>query len=273
MTTRTLTLQEGDRPFASVEPSGTRNVAVRLLDGWSVLLADYPGGGGIGWHDHPYDSVHLTIRGGSDEEYGRWRREKRAGTAQFYRAYARHRTCFGVGGARVLHVVRAGADGRPCGRLTAMDEPEPDPRPLGEMLRELVSGDRASRVSIQALCEELAASLVPSRRLRGERPAWLREACEALSACDAWSLGELASEVGVNASHMARVFRVRFGCTPGEFARRARLERAAGELSAGTRAIAAIELDAGFYDQSHFGRAFRERYGVTPGAYREAARA
>ena len=269
---RTIGPTSTDGGFAHVEPTGTRRLAVARAEGWAVLLADYPGGDGIGWHDHPFDSVHFTVRGESDEDYGRVRRGKRPGVAQFYRAYAPHRTRFGPGGVLVLHVVRADGRGTPAGRMTDRDEAEPDPRALGEMVRELARPDRFSSLAVAALCEEVAAGLGGAPAPRGPAPPWFAGAREAVAQRDgAGSLSAAAGAVGVHPSHLARVFRARLGCTPGAYARRVSLERAAWALAHTSDKIVAIAHDSGFYDQSHFGRAFSRRYGLSPGAFRAAA--
>jgi AraC family transcriptional regulator len=86
-------------------------------------------------------------------------------------------------------------------------------------------------------------------------------------------LSELASEVGVNAAHLARVFRARYGTSVGEYGRRLRLDWAAGEIARDDRPIAEIATEAGFADQSHFTRLFRRHVGTTPARFREEARA
>jgi AraC family transcriptional regulator len=54
--------------------------------------------------------------------------------------------------------------------------------------------------------------------------------------------------------------------------RRVRIERAAEQLGAGDRPLAAVALAAGFSDQSHFCNVFRRLTGMSPSAYRRAAR-
>src|SRR5215471_14169195 len=70
--------------------------------------------------------------------------------------------------------------------------------------------------------------------------------------------------------HLARAFRVHFGCSVGEFLRRRRVEWAANALATTEESLAAIAQCAGFCDQSHFTRVFRHVMGMRPGAYRRA---
>jgi AraC family transcriptional regulator len=116
-------------------------------------------------------------------------------------------------------------------------------------------------------------------RSRGESvpnglAAWLVQARDRLHADVAArpSLGELAASVGVHPVTLARAFRRAFGCTVGEYLRRLRIERAAGQLASSTQPLAEIALAAGFADQSHFSNVFRRRVGMSPSAYRREVR-
>ncbi len=62
-------------------------------------------------------------------------------------------------------------------------------------------------------------------------------------------------------------FREELGVPPKALARILRFERAVGRLRAGDD-LAALALDAGYYDQAHFNRDFRAFAGATPTAYR-----
>lgn len=105
-------------------------------------------------------------------------------------------------------------------------------------------------------------------------PRWLGSAEELLRARidDPVGLSELATAVGVNAGHLARVFRAHYGLSVGEYGRRLRLDWAAAEIARDDRPIAEIATAAGFADQSHFTRRFRRHVGTTPARFREEAR-
>lgn len=154
-------------------------------------------------------------------------------------------------------------------RATAYEQGSPLAAGLA---RECRQWDAASPLAAEGLCLELVAGLA----LRGERahrrpPRWLeRVRAQLREQHDAPRIGAIAREAGVHPVHLARTFREFYQCTPGEYLRRCRLERAARLVAAGVRPIAEIALDAGFTDQSHFSRIFRRVYGVPPGAYRRA---
>jgi len=151
----------------------------------------------------------------------------------------------------------------------------PTARVLGErMRRELGIGDAASALSIEGLALELIAAA--ARQLKDPRgwaaPAWLRAIRERLHDDHATTirLHIVAREAGVHPVYLTRAFRRCFGCSPGEYVRHHRIERACEELATTDRSIAEIALGAGFASPSHFATAFRRAVGVSPRDYREA---
>lgn len=101
-------------------------------------------------------------------------------------------------------------------------------------------------------------------------PSWLRRAFEmSFTADDAeLSVADLAREAGVHPVHLARVFKHYLACSPGEYLRGRRLERAAAMLGAPHASLADIACATGFADQAHFSRAFRSAFHSTPLAWR-----
>jgi AraC family transcriptional regulator len=140
---------------------------------------------------------------------------------------------------------------------------------------ELRAADESWALAAEGLALQLLAAAsradppVATRRAR-----WLRDVRDLLHdrAPSSASLSELAEEVGVDRSHLARSFRLEYGLTVGEYARALRLDWAASQLALGEPTLAEIAAEAGFADQSHFTRAFRGWAGTTPGRYRELLR-
>ena len=101
-------------------------------------------------------------------------------------------------------------------------------------------------------------------------PPWLSRARARLreDCAQAPSLAELAHESGVHPVYFARAFRRRYGCAPGDYLRRCRLERALALLRDPHRSLAEVALACGFVDQSHFTHAFRRAFGQTPARFR-----
>jgi AraC family transcriptional regulator len=195
-------------------------------------------------------------------------------------AGATHGARFGPKGARVVIVKPKNASEPLAGsldRLVALRG-----RPLSwlawRLAGELRAPDGAAPLAAEGLALELLAATsreTRSARQIGRSPAWLAAAEELLRARlrDSLGLGELADAVGVHPTHLARVFRARYGVSVGEYGRRLRLAWAAAEIARGDTPLAVIATQAGFADQSHFTRAFRRYVGVTPARYRAETQA
>jgi AraC family transcriptional regulator len=141
----------------------------------------------------------------------------------------------------------------------------------------LRASDAAAPLAAEGLTLEILAATAREASVErglGRSPRWLNAAEELLRARirEPLGLSELADAVGVNATHLARMFRARYGISVGEYGRRLRLDWAAAEIARDERPIAEIAAAAGFADQSHFTRLFRRRLGTTPARFREEAR-
>ncbi|HEY1873753.1 MAG TPA: AraC family transcriptional regulator [Steroidobacteraceae bacterium] len=129
-------------------------------------------------------------------------------------------------------------------------------------------------LSVDALCLELLGSMdARGRALPRAPPRWLGSAVELLQDRyrEELTIAEIAAAVGVHPIHLTRTFRRHLRCTPGEFARFRRLERAASLLVRTAHPLAEVALDSGFADQSHFSRVFTRYFGLPPGEYRARA--
>lgn len=129
-------------------------------------------------------------------------------------------------------------------------------------------------LTLDALCHELLGSLDPrAQRVDPKPPSWLEKALELLHdrSLEDLSIAHVANGVGIHPVHLARSFRRHFRCSPGEFTRFCRLERAARMLTRSDRPLSEIALESGFGDQSQLSRAFARDLGIAPGEYRRAA--
>lgn len=135
--------------------------------------------------------------------------------------------------------------------------------------RQSRANDDAMVLSLEAEIEALldAASVRP---LPTTAPPWLHRARARLreDCAHAPNLAEVAQDCGVHPVYFARAFRRRYGCAPGDYLRRCRLERALGLLRDPRRSLTEIALTCGFVDQSHFTHAFRDAFGRTPARFR-----
>lgn len=134
--------------------------------------------------------------------------------------------------------------------------------------------DEVSRLAIEGLALEILAGLArASERVRTKRaPHWLGPVVEMIHDEFARSitLTELAGAAGVHPSHLAQVFREQYRCTPGEFVRRLRVERAIQRMVEPDASLSDIALAVGFSDQSHFSRVFKRATGMTPAQFRRS---
>jgi AraC family transcriptional regulator len=145
-------------------------------------------------------------------------------------------------------------------------------RLMGSLLDELAQDDDLSDLAVQGALLELAVLVLRSPAAAGpagEAPAWLREAARIVAerCCEPIALSDVAREVGVHASHLAREVRRHYGSSVGELVRRARIQHALRRIHA-VGSLAELAMECGFADQSHFTRCFRRLVGVTPGRYR-----
>lgn len=138
------------------------------------------------------------------------------------------------------------------------------------LVNECSSWDTAAPLLAEGSCWELLAAAQPHDRQQRVAPQWLWTARDLLRdlASEALNLSAIAAAVRVHPIHLTRTFRRFFKCTPGEYLRRCRLERATGLLRGSPLPLTEIALASGFADQSHFTRTFRAAFGIAPGAYR-----
>jgi AraC family transcriptional regulator len=131
----------------------------------------------------------------------------------------------------------------------------------------------ASPLTASGLCLELLAATA-KRRGKDERtpPRWLQTARELLhdSCTDSVTISGVAGAAGVHPIHLSRTFRHFFHCTPGDYLRKCRIEKAASLLRLGHASIAEVALESGYTDQSQLSKAFRREFGTTPAEYRRS---
>jgi AraC family transcriptional regulator len=144
---------------------------------------------------------------------------------------------------------------------------------IGRLMREAGAWDGDSAPIGEALCLETLAAMSTARDCGRDAPAWLRSVAESCRESEIdQTVDALAALAGVHPVHLARTFRRFYRCTPGEFRRAAKIERAARMLGDPRKGLAEIAVAAGFVDQSHFSRLFKARFGMSPGRFRRLTR-
>lgn len=131
--------------------------------------------------------------------------------------------------------------------------------------------ETAAPLVAEGIALELAARV--ARRAGDEgraAPPWLAQARDILrdECARELSIADVARACGVHPVHLARAFRRAYACSPGEYLRRCRVERAAALLRDTRLGLSEIALAAGFADQSQMTRHFGRAHGITPAAYR-----
>ncbi|WP_233204081.1 AraC family transcriptional regulator [Novosphingobium sp. HII-3] len=103
-------------------------------------------------------------------------------------------------------------------------------------------------------------------------PAWLSRAVEMIFLSDdpEITVAQVAADADIHPVHLARVFRRYLECSPGEYLRGHRLERAAALLGKGIASLADVAHSTGFVDQAHLTRTFRGRLDITPAQWRKS---
>lgn len=164
--------------------------------------------------------------------------------------------------------------------------------PAGEWLENSIrfsasaGGDGAGREVVLAKLSE-ALFVETLRRYMAELPprqtGWLagardREVGEALARLHreparAWTIAELAREVGVSRSVLAARFRHFLGEPPISYLGRWRLQLGAQLLSTTSYSVAQIAGEVGYESEPAFNRAFKREFGEPPARFRRKARA
>lgn len=224
-------------------------------------------------HSHRDPYFCLVLHGPFEETCGDRRETCVPGTLVFHPADEVHADRFGAQGGRCFNLElganfaeRLADEGTlPRTRVTV------GAGRAGALAAALRVGQHRSPLEVEAGVLALVAELAPAAALpvwRGRRPTWLDRSMEQLRAQAAPSIAGLAEEAGVHPVYFTRAFRAAFRTTPGEVARRARLERAAAALIQSDAPVTSVAHTAGFADHSHFCRHFRRAFGMTPSQYR-----
>lgn len=251
----------------------------REIPGLTISEVRFPGEVEVPSHAHARPIFNFVLSGGYTERWGGDALELEPSALLFHPVGLVHSERFSEGGARCLTLEidpsRLGVEEE----VYALDGNLALPRGRWSWVaarcrRELRDADDLSPVVLEGLLRVLLGEV--SRSAHSDRdarpPRFVRQAREILAERfdRPPTIARVAEEVGVHPSHLTRTFRRHFGCTPGEYARRVRFERACRLLEETDRPLAAISQAAGYADQSHFTRTFRRRTGTTPGAHREA---
>jgi AraC family transcriptional regulator len=166
---------------------------------------------------------------------------------------------------------------------------------VGVLAREVVRGERGSRLYAESLANILAVHLlrhyaqcadgqdleacsisvegdVQPGPAQASHPRAVSEALRFIheNYSSELSLNEIAKAVNLSPFHVARLFKQSLGVSPHQYLIQLRVDSARSLLSAGSgeRSLAEIASAVGFADQSHLTRHFKRLVGVTPRQFR-----
>jgi AraC family transcriptional regulator len=249
------------------------------VSGLTIAESTYEEGFDAPVHYHANAFFYLVIEGVCEESCGGETRSCGPSTLVFHPAGHPHSNRWRGAVGRVLHIDISGARAeslRAC--VPALDNPLEfrggvAPWLAGRLYREYLRTDGASPLSVEGLTLEILAEVARDGSSVGKHtaPRWLHRARDLLQDRFAGdiALSEVATEVGIHPVHLARAFRRHYGCSPGDYVRRLRVEFACQQLASSDTPLAEIALSAGFSDQSHLTKAFRLRMRMTPGEFRK----
>ncbi|MGZ8525445.1 MAG: helix-turn-helix domain-containing protein [Chitinophagaceae bacterium] len=141
------------------------------------------------------------------------------------------------------------------------------------IIREIQSPDLLSTIIIEALLMDVLATATRNSKSTAHYSPYKLRKIKTLIDEDPsrnFSLDELSKMFSLSSFHLAREFKRVFQFTPGEYARKKRIERAMHLLHSKHLRISAIACDCGFTDASHLIRIFKKITGLTPDEYRRS---
>jgi AraC family transcriptional regulator len=232
-------------------------------------------------HAHEGAALSFVLSGGYTEMLER-REHRRAASALIFRpAGERHAVRFGARPTRILNLELTSA--HICSladyaRLPNRPEVIVGPNPVrlaSRVAHEFAGADPTFPLALEGLVLALLSAVCHSPAPDRKLPPWLARTQELLHSrfAEPISLAEFASEAGVHPMHLARTFRLHFGCSVGAYVRHLRAEFAARRLAVLDVPLSEIATEAGFSDQSHLTKVFKRERGVTPAEYRRSLRA
>ena len=249
------------------------------IDGFALTQAHYRPDLAIGRHDHVLPSWTYVASGALTETFTDRDEHCSAGMLLSKPASAVHANRYGPTGASCLLIEVADVRGvQESGTQRIFDDVTvcatgPGPG-MARRIMQLLSESDPPLLLIENLVLNIAAELTRlrttrRRRLSGNR-RWLDLVRDRLTAeyRSPPSLAALAASAQVHPVYLCQAFRSAFGCSPGEFVRRLRIEQARTELIHGDADITTIALSTGFSDQSHFTRQFHSSVGLPPAKFR-----
>lgn len=231
-------------------------------------------------HAHLRPGFTLTLMGSYTETFRRQEEIARAGSVLVKPAHALHSNRYGSSGCRCfligidLEYLASQRQLAKAVKTITLHTSGAVSDIMRRMYGEFRSGETACALILEGLGLELAAMVLRSaeRSAAARRPPpWLRAIREQLDAAirgPTPRFSALATSAGIHPVHLSRAFRAAYGCAPGYYLRRLRIEHARRLLRDSEMTLSQVAQTIGYYDQSHFTTVFRRVTGTTPARYR-----
>jgi AraC family transcriptional regulator len=228
-------------------------------------------------HSHSQARFSFVLEGCFFEKIGKLERDTDAAAVHFHPVDEEHVTRFLAPATRTLKVelndralsLLAQADLKP-GQTASLQGSRA--LTLARRLTSLVTDlDPFKALTVESLTYELLAELGHARKAELDpASAKLLRARDLLSQTlpGKGAVEAAANEVGMHPFSFIRSFGAKFGVSPGEYLRQARLSRAIALLGEVDLTLAEVALVCGYSDQSHMTRAVKAASGKSPAAYR-----
>jgi AraC family transcriptional regulator len=271
-----------DSPWIHDRPSIGERVIRRAIPGFTFSVVDFPGHRRTQRHSHEHAGLTLALGGRYEKTIGHRTYDCCAGVVTNEPPGVTHAEIYHAPTpSMIVEITPAAFETMVC-VAPSLREPgatrhRAAVRSALRAHREFLADDAASVLALEAAVLDwvthIARRGTRDTRERGT-PPWLVRLERRLS--DDWrhtpSISQLATEANVHPSYLVRAFRVRFGCSVGDYLRNQRVRWAQRELLETDHSLASIAHSAGFYDQSHFARVFQRITGSNPGEYRRIHR-
>ena len=227
-------------------------------------------------HEHTCPYVSVLLKGSYREAYRRGEADFIPFTAVFHPANAQHSCFLNERGCRffTLELETSWMDSMRIGVLANSVFDRHGERILWQMLRLLREfRDRETRflLTIESLILEILAGLGGERQIGPRLPfhRWkLLEEKIHDSFREPIRTRDLASAAGIHPVHVARLFRLKTGVTPGEYLQHLRAQCACRLMQDPERSLGEIASESGFFDQSHMNRILKRLVHCSPGNFR-----
>jgi AraC family transcriptional regulator len=227
-------------------------------------------------HEHPYPYIAVLLRGSYREVYRHQEAQLVPFTAVFHPANVQHRCALNERSCQffTLELETSWLDSLHVDMHANSVFDWHGENILWQTLRlfrEFRGSELPFNLTIESLIFEIIAKLGAQRRIGPRLPfnRW-RLLEQKVHECFRESIRthDLASAAGIHPVHVARLFRLKTGLSPGEYVQHLRAQCACRLMQDPDRSLGEIAAESGFTDQSHMNRILRRLVHCSPGLLR-----